>query len=66
MCELLGINSRKKIEVNRWLRKFYSHSEKHCHGWGMAQFYGSSVQLEKEPLQANTSQYLRSRIKHPI
>jgi len=66
MCELLGINSRKRIEVNRWIREFYSHSEKHSHGWGMAQFYGSAVQLEKEPMQANASMYLHSRINHPI
>ncbi len=66
MCELLGVNSHKRINVNRYLTQFFSHSEKHCHGWGLALFYGDAVSLEKEPICANQSLYLRQRIKHPI
>lgn len=66
MCELLGLSSRKRIEVNGYLRTFYSHSERHCHGWGLALFYGDAVSLEKEAISANQSHYLMQRIAHPI
>lgn len=66
MCELLGINSNKRIRVNSFLREFYHHSEKHCHGWGQATFYGDAVQVEKEPIMADSSNYLHSRLEHPF
>lgn len=66
MCEILGLSSRKRITVNSYLGKFFSHSEYHCHGWGLALFYGDAVSLEKEAICANQSQYLRQRMKHPI
>ena len=66
MCELLGLSSRKKITVNSYLREFFSHSEIHCHGWGLALFYQQAVSLEKEAIAANQSQYLHQRIAHPI
>ena len=62
MCELLGLSSRKKITVNSYLREFFSHSEIHCHGWGLALFYQQAVSLEKEAIAANQSQYLHQRI----
>ncbi len=66
MCELLGINSKKRLQVNEYLREFYHHSEKHCHGWGQATFYGDAVQVEKEPIKADSSNYLHSRLEHPF
>lgn len=66
MCEILGLSSRKRITVNRYLQEFFSHSDRHCHGWGMALFYGNAVSLEKEAVCARESQYLRQRIAHPI
>ena len=66
MCELLGLSSRKKITVNSYLREFFSHSEIHCHGWGLALFYQQAVSLEKEAIAANQSQYLHQHIAHPI
>ncbi|MGM9813192.1 MAG: class II glutamine amidotransferase [Muribaculaceae bacterium] len=66
MCELLGLSSRNKITVNNYLREFFSHSDRHCHGWGLALFYGDAVSLEKEATCANRSLYLRQRIAHPI
>lgn len=66
MCEIFGISSRKRITVNSYLREFFSHSERHCHGWGLALFYGDAVSMEKEAISANRSQYLRQRIAHPI
>ena len=66
MCELFGINSRKKIEINSYLKTFYSHSEKHYSGWGLSCIYGESVSLEKEAMKAESSFYLRQRLAHPI
>ena len=66
MCELFGINSNKKISINGYLRTFYSHSEQHDYGWGLACFYGDAVSLEKEAIKANGSHYLKQRLQHPI
>ena len=66
MCELFGLSSRKRIKVNDYLREFFSHSEKHNHGWGLALFYGDAVSLEKEAIAAYQSQYLKGRIAHDI
>lgn len=66
MCELLGLTSLQRINVNTYLREFYSHSFRHCHGWGQALFRGASVSMEKEAVCANQSLYLRQRLAHPI
>lgn len=66
MCELFGISSMDKISVNGLLREFYSHSVQHPNGWGLAVFYGNSVSLEKEPVPAYKSAYLRERLQHPF
>lgn len=66
MCELFGVNSAEKAEVNELLREFFSHSDKHPNGWGMAFFYENSVSLEKEPVQALRSTYLKERLRHPV
>ena len=62
MCELFGVSSRKRITVNELLKEFFSHSVKHANGWGMAVFYENSVSLEKEPVQAIKSTYLKERL----
>ena len=66
MCELFGVSSRRKIEVNDLLREFFSHSVRHPNGWGMAVFYKNSVSLEKEPVQAINSAYLKERLHQKI
>lgn len=66
MCELLGINSKSRVQANDYLRTFYHHSEKHCHGWGQATMYGDAVQIEKEPIMADASNYLHYRLQHPF
>lgn len=66
MCELFGITSSEKIQVNHLLKEFFSHSHKHPHGWGMAVFFGNSVSLEKEPVEASFSNYLTERLQHPL
>lgn len=66
MCEILSLSSSRRIIVNDYLKTFFSHSERHCHGWGLALFYGGAVSLEKEALCANHSLYLRQRLMHTI
>ncbi|MCD7928340.1 MAG: class II glutamine amidotransferase [Oscillospiraceae bacterium] len=66
MCELLGVFTRTTIPVNDLLREFVSHSTDHPNGWGLAFFHGDSVSLEKEPVMALKSAYLRERLRRPI
>lgn len=66
MCELFGVSARRKITVNPLLKEFFSHSVKHANGWGMAIFYENSVSLEKEPVQAVKSAYLKERLRQTI
>ena len=66
MCELFGVSSRKRITVNDLLKEFFSHSVRHANGWGMAIFYDNSVSLEKEPVQASKSTYLKERLQQKI
>lgn len=66
MCELLGINSTEKIVCNHLLREFFSHSTQHPDGWGLATFYENAVSLEKEPVSALDSIYLKNRLTDEI
>lgn len=66
MCELFGFCSSKSYDVTDWLKEFYSHSSHHPHGWGLATFRGNTVSVEKEPICADDSNYLRSRLSVPI
>lgn len=54
------------IQVNDYLKEFYSHSIEHPHGWGLACMEGSEVQIEKEPVQATKSAYLKQRLSVPV
>ena len=66
MCELLAVSSKQTVTVNDYIREVVSHSTVHPHGWGMAIFYGSGVSLEKEPVPAYKSGYLKERLQHQI
>lgn len=63
MCELFGLNSAEKIQLNDMLREFFSHGTDHPHGWGMAFFYGNAVSLEKQPETSCKSKYLKQRLR---
>ena len=52
--------------MNDYLREFYSHSNKHPHGWGVACLEKQEAMIEKEPLQAAKSHYLKERLSVPI
>ncbi len=66
MCELFGICSPQKKQLNQLLREFFSHGTDHPHGWGMAFFYGGAVSLEKEAQNSCKSAYLRQRLRAKI
>lgn len=66
MCELFGVHSVESIQLNEYLNEFYSHSSEHPHGWGLACMEGSDVQVEKEPVQASKSNYLKERLSVPV
>lgn len=66
MCELFGLSAAKPIEVNDYLRTFYSHSDVHKDGWGLAIFHGGAVSIEKEPVMAMKSAYLKERLRYRI
>lgn len=66
MCELFALNTSENIVINDYLEKFYSHSDVHKNGWGMAALEGDSFSLEKEPVRALDSSYLKERLREPI
>lgn len=66
MCELFGINSKENVQLNNYLKEFFAHSKAHPHGWGMACMNEREVSIEKEPLQASKSNYLKERLTVPI
>lgn len=66
MCELFGYCSQKGDVINDYLKEFYSHSNKHPHGWGLAGLEGDEVSIEKEPMQATKSNYLKERLTQPV
>lgn len=62
MCEIFGISSEKAIRADKMLKEFFSHSEEHQNGWGIALFDGFSVSVEREPIKASDSIYLKNRL----
>ena len=66
MCELFGLSGNILIKVNDHLKAFFSHSDLHPDGWGMAIFYDNAVNVEKEPETAYKSHYLKGRLRHPL
>lgn len=66
MCELFGLSSAEKIQLNDLLREFFSHGVEHPHGWGIAFFYGNAVSLEKQPENSCKSVYLKQRLRAKI
>lgn len=64
MCELFGVSASRPVPVNALLQEFFSHSDKHPNGWGLATFHGGGASIEKEPVQASKSGYLKERLQH--
>ncbi|MDE6530042.1 MAG: class II glutamine amidotransferase [Lachnospiraceae bacterium] len=66
MCELFGVSSQRKLELNELLWEFFSHGVNHPNGWGMAFFYGNAVSLEKQPESSHKSVYLKQRLQSRV
>lgn len=66
MCELFGLNAKEPWIINDYLKEFFSHSTRHPHGWGLACMDGNEALIEKEPVQATKSNYLKERLSMPI
>ncbi len=66
MCELYGFSSAVPQTVNQELKEFFSHSYAHPNGWGMALLDKDNYSIEKEPLKASNSCYLKERLREPF
>lgn len=66
MCELFGFSSERGFPINGYLKEFYSHSDQHPHGWGLVCLEGNETFIEKEPMQAAKSRYLKERLTEPV
>ena len=66
MCELLAVSSGRKIKVNTLLKTFFDRSDEHPNGWGLAILDGNNVSLEREPVKAKNSLYLKNRLSANI
>lgn len=66
MCELFGFTSKGSYCINDYLKEFYTHSSGHPHGWGLACLDGNEAMVEKEPVKASESRYLKERLTQPV
>ncbi|MCD8029106.1 MAG: class II glutamine amidotransferase [Erysipelotrichaceae bacterium] len=66
MCELFAASLKQPLLLRQYLEEFYTHSINHPHGWGIACLSKESVCIEKEPIRAIDSQYLKQRLKTPF
>ena len=66
MCEIFGVCCNKETFINDYLKTFFSHSNNHPHGWGLAVSDDNNISIEKEPMQASKSGYLKERLSLPI
>lgn len=66
MCEIFGVSSEERIQINDYLKSFYERSHQHPHGWGLVCIEGKEAFIEKEPIQATKSHYLKARLTNPI
>ena len=62
MCELFGVSAEQKIPVNGYLETLFKHSVEHHNGWGLALLDDGLVSVEKEPVCAAKSLYLKNRM----
>lgn len=66
MCELFGVCAREEMRTNELLEAFFQHSRIHKDGWGIALFRGRGAFIEKEPVRATDSAYLKRRLSCAI
>ena len=66
MCEIYGFSGNRKKELNNDLREFYSHSDEHPNGWGLALFDEQNTELYKEVCRADKSDFLKEKLSTPV
>ena len=66
MCELFGFSAPKAHNLTEDLKRFYAHSVRNPHGWGLAVMNENKSLIEKEPKSAVRSDYLKERLKTPV
>lgn len=66
MCEIFGASLKSEKCLNGYLKEFFRHSSEHPHGWGLAVSDGHGISIEKEPVQASKSGYLKCRLQQPV
>lgn len=64
MCEIFALNSKTKYAPDKYLRAFFSHSDEHHSGWGIALIEDGNINIEKEPVKASDSKYLKERLNN--
>lgn len=63
MCELFAFSSNCEKNISGYLKKFYSHSDKHPDGWGLLEIKNGERILNLEPVCAAQSKILPDLIK---
>ena len=66
MCELFGFSASEPHLITPELKEFFSHSTRHPDGWGLVVFDKGNFTVEKEPLPAYRSEYLKARLQEQI
>ncbi|WP_455645513.1 class II glutamine amidotransferase [Methanosphaera sp.] len=66
MCELFGVSCSHCVQINDYLESFYKHCENHPHGWGLALMQDNQSIIDKQPMKALDSEYLRQLLDCPI
>ncbi|MBQ8959772.1 MAG: class II glutamine amidotransferase [Ruminococcus sp.] len=56
MCELFGATFSEEVDIREYLRKFYKHSVRHPHGWGLMRRSSEGLtEIIREPVRATGS-----------
>ncbi|MGN1114873.1 MAG: class II glutamine amidotransferase [Oscillospiraceae bacterium] len=62
MCELFGASLKKETDLKALLKEFYSHCNRHPHGWGIMTGENGKCRVMKEPVCASESSLLKREL----
>lgn len=66
MCEIFCFSAKAPKQINSLLEGFYSHSDEHPHGWGLADLSSEEYLIKKEPVRASDSSLLKDILSRPV
>ncbi len=66
MCEIFAMSSAVRRSPGDRLKEFFSHSPDHPNGWGLAVSDEGITNVEKEPVRADRSRYLKQRLSETV